>query len=130
MKKQELVLMVSKVCYKRESYEFVIKTNIPSIMSHSVQLPSTGIISETESEEFSSIEYRLKATMEIIFSRAKSEKQSNGVLSYKLVFSDKHIANGFISTNNSKRIETIQEITLPVSTSEALLVFRSIPSSI
>ncbi|MDQ5950033.1 MAG: hypothetical protein QG563_540 [Patescibacteria group bacterium] len=130
MKKQELVLIVSKLCTKNGNYKFVIKTNIPTIMPHAVYLSSTEVIPEMDSKEYSSIENRLKGTMEIIFFSARSAMQTIGILSYKLIFSDKCIAKGFISTNNSKNMETIEEMTLPISTSEALLVFRSIPSSI
>lgn len=131
MKNKDVLVIVSKVCSRNGDCSFSIKTNLPNSFEHSVQLPKTGIIPEIGSIEYNELERSLRQTMGVIFSLIKKNLEVNSrCLSYKLIFSDRHIATGIIPLiGSTERIESFAEISLPLSTNESVLIFRSIPST-
>ncbi len=122
----ELIIRVSKKRTVNNNFSFNFDTNLPS-NAHSVQLPESGILPETESVEREVIEQQVKSTLDVIFCLAKSHFNATGAMRFKLLFSDKYVGTGLIAVGE-QRIETHREISIPMLGTEASFIFCCMPN--
>mgnify|MGYP006195533803 CR=1 FL=1 len=124
MAKENLVIRVSKV-YTAGHWDLFIQST-PYINRYHVELPLYGKFPKVDSKEFKSISEGLKNCFELLFKEAHRVLKPENGIHYKCIFSDKYVVNGNAAPHGT-RIETMREMTLPMSEQECLIVNDSIP---
>lgn len=126
MIKEHIIIRVSKV-YTSGYWSLSIQANLNKRV-YSVDLPTFGKFPKVNSKEFETLNQKLKIALQSVFQEVSFASTVPGEASvrYKCIFSDKYIVNGDIATG-LKKVETIKEMTLPMSEQECLIVYDNIP---
>ncbi len=124
---KKLVLRISKVMTAKGHCMFSIKTNVPSISEHGIDLPS-GKMPLYGSEKWNELRRQACSTFEIILGLANKSSVTTTGVDYKCIFSDKFIATGEALSLTHSKIECRKELILPMNENECTFIYNCIPS--
>ena len=125
MSKHDLILTISKKRSEKGNYFFSIGDNFDSGF-HEISLPN-GVLPEMGTSDHEYLAKCVDNTLVIIFLKVANKLPGKTNITHKCIFSDKYISNGMCSISNRERIETYNEMTLPMNQAECDFFFFRIP---